>query len=57
MGIIFNLFYMHSSPYLCVWRWSDDLLSGSRCFDRWARRRLRLESGIMLWAFEDLNFW
>jgi len=40
MGIIFNLFYMHSSPYLCVWRWSDDLLSGSRCFDRWARRRL-----------------
>jgi len=23
-------FYMHSSPYLCVWRWSNDLSSGTR---------------------------
>jgi len=28
---MFNLYlYLHSSPYLCVWRWSNDLLSGSR---------------------------
>jgi len=25
---------------VCVWRWSDNLLSGSRWFDRWARRCL-----------------
>jgi len=25
---------------LCVWRWSDNWLSGSRCCDRWARRCL-----------------
>jgi len=25
-------------PFVCVWRWSDDSLSGSRWFDMWARR-------------------
>jgi len=31
------IYIVHSSPFLCVWRWSDNSLSGSRWFDRWAR--------------------
>jgi len=29
-----------NSSYLCVWRWSNNLLSRSRWFDKWARRYL-----------------
>jgi len=29
---------------VCVWQWSDNLLSGSRWFDRWAMRYLETES-------------
>jgi len=44
MGGIFisciYIYIVHSSPYLCVWQWSGNLLSGSRWCFRWARRRL-----------------
>jgi len=38
--VIVYIYIVHSSPFLCVWRWSDDSLSGSRWFARWARRCL-----------------
>jgi len=28
---------MHSLPYLCVWRWSGNLLSGSIWCFKWAK--------------------
>jgi len=38
--LIFIYIYVHSSPYLFVWQWSSNLLSGSRWCFRWARRCL-----------------
>jgi len=43
---MFYLYIVHNSPFLCVWRWSDNLLSGSKWCDRWARRCLDLERGL-----------
>jgi len=50
------MFISHTSVYIllciahpicvCVWRWSDILLSGSRWCDRWARRCIDSERGL-----------
>jgi len=37
---------------LCVWLWSDNLLSGSRWRDRWASRCLDSERGLAGDVFE-----
>jgi len=37
LKFIMLAFIKMSSPYsLCVWRWSSNLLHGSRCWCRWA---------------------
>jgi len=46
MADIFILCFMYLyicaklTLFVCVWRWSDNLLSGSRWFDKWAKRCL-----------------
>jgi len=34
-----------SSPYLCVWWWSCNLLHGSRCWCRWVDRYIETKWG------------
>jgi len=40
------LYIVHNSPFLRVWRWSNDSLFGSKWFDRWARICIGSERGI-----------
>jgi len=46
---------------VCVWRWSNNSLSGSRWFDRWAKKCLEAESrdylGFWKHFFFVLRFW
>jgi len=38
--IYLYLYFAQLTLSVCVWRWSNNLLSGSRWFERWARRCL-----------------
>jgi len=47
-GIFISCIYFYilwiGHPFcVCVWQWSDNLLSGNRWFDRWAKRCLEAE--------------
>jgi len=40
---MFYLFIYMSSPYMCAWRWSCNLLHGSRDWCRWAGGYVKTE--------------